>query len=403
MPKPFFISSPEEIKSAKTTDVYFVRTLEILKAKHLDTQKGYAEFTVGELPGHWPWACFCGLEEVVSLLEGIPVDLKALPEGTLFPARDQAGIRVPAMAVEGAYGSYCLYETPLLGLICQATGVATKAARLRQRVQKAQILSFGVRRMHPGIAPMLDRASYMGGADAVSSLVGAQAIGMEPRGTMPHALIVAFGEAKAAWKAFDELMPASVARVALIDTYSDEKAEALLAAQVLKGRLEAVRLDTPGSRRGNLADLVREVRWELDLRGFKKVKIIVSGGIDEGEIPPLVAAGVDGFGIGTAISNAPTVDFAMDLVEMEGRPCAKRGKLGGKKMPWACPRCLGYRVQVAREKAPSCATCHVKMKPMFHTFLQSGRRVGTLPKISVIRQQVLDQLKKVGKQERMNA
>ncbi len=394
-----WLASAEEIRQGLTTDVYFVRTLEVLKAKRLDRKVAYAEFTAGGLPEGRPWGIFCGLEEAVRLLEGIPVDLKAVPEGTLFPARDPMGVRVPVMAIEGAYGRYCLYETPLLGLICQATGVATKAARIRKAAETASVLAFGVRRMHPAIAPMLDRASYLGGCDGVSSLAGAKAIGKEPMGTMPHALMIAFGDQRAAWAAFDQVMPKSVPRVLLVDTYSDEKTEALLAAELLGKRLEGIRLDTPGSRRGDLCDLVREIRWELDLRGYGSVRIMVSGGIDEAQIPSLLKAGVAGFGIGTAISNAPTVDFAMDIVEMEGRPCAKRGKFGGRKEPWGCPRCLQVKVMPipGRSKGsghvPRCEACRKPLRPLFQTVLKAGKRVGRLPDAETIRGAVLDQLK----------
>ena len=391
----FHIASPQEIREGKTTDLYFVRTREILRAKGLSRKRGWAELTVSDLPQGWPWGVFCGLDEVLELLEGIPVSLWALPEGKLFPARDASGLRVPVMALEGAYADYCLYETPILGFLCQATGVATKSARLRKAAGRALILGFGVRRMHPAIAPMLDRASFIGGVDAVSSLAGAAAIGEKPRGTMPHALVVAMGGAPAAWKAFDEVMPASVPRIMLVDTYSDEKAEALEAARLVGKRLAGVRLDTPSSRRGNFAELIREVRWELDLRGFKKVQIIVSGGMDEEEIPALRSAGADGFGIGTAISNAKTVDFAMDLVEWEGKPCAKRGKLSGRKSPWQCQRCRRVSVAPSLNSGPRCPVCRQAMKPMFKAYLKMGQRAGASPKAGAIRRGVLEQLRKI--------
>lgn len=40
---------------------------------------------------------------------------------------------------------------------------------------------------------------------------------------------------------------------------------------------------------------------------------------------------VDGFGIGGYVSNADPIDFVLDIVEIEGIPTAKRGKLSGKK------------------------------------------------------------------------
>ena len=98
----------------------------------------------------------------------------------------------------------------------------------------------------------------------------------------------------------------------------------------MKGKLYAVRLDTPASRRGNFYRIFEEVRWELDLRGFKHVKLFASGGLDEKEVMELKPL-VDAFGVGTCISNAPVVDFAMDIMEIEGNPLAKRGKLSGAK------------------------------------------------------------------------
>lgn len=389
----FHVASPEEIRAGKVTDIYFVRTEQILKAKGLDRRRGWAEFTTGELPLNFPRAVFCGLEEAVHLLEGLPVNLYALPEGTFFPAYDETGVRVPVMAIEGPYGRFCRYETPVLGLICQASGVATRAAAIRCAAGKATVLGFGTRRMHPAVAPMLDRASFIGGCDAVSGVAGAERIGQAPRGTMPHALIIAFGDARKAWAAFDEVMPPSVPRIALVDTYSDEKEEALRAAELLGKRLAGVRLDTPGSRRGDMPKLVREVRWELDVRGYRHVKILVSGGIDERQVPSLVQAGASGFGVGTAISNAPAVDFAMDLVEMDGRPCAKRGKLSGRKAPWGCPRCRAFRVLPAGSRAPACSRCKKKMRSLWVQVLRQGRCVRKLPAPENIRSYVLAQLR----------
>lgn len=395
----FHVASGDEIKRGGTTDIYFVRTQKVLTAKGLATRHAHAEFTVGALPDGWPWAVFCGLEEIVTLLEGVPVDVAALPEGTIFPATDYYGVRVPVVTIAGPYGNYCAYETPALGLICQATGVATKAARVRRAAGTAHLLAFGTRRMHPAIAPLLDRASYVGGFDGVSGLSGARLLGIEPRGTMPHALIVALGNAAAAWKAFDDVMPAKVPRVALVDTYADEKADALAAADLLGKALAGVRLDTPASRRGNFPEIIREVRWELDLRGFTHVQIFVSGGLDETMIPALAAAGATGFGVGTAVANAPTIDFAMDLVELDRRPCAKRGRFGGRKQAWRCTACGGsgypaggWVVRPIHETRVRCPACGRRTQGLLQPVLRRGRLVRTLPTPTQIRERVLKQL-----------
>ena len=395
----FHHASDNEIKNGETTDIYFVRTKQIIKAKGLEKTPVIADVTPGKLPHGWPWGILCGIEEEAHLFKGIPVDVYAMPEGSIFRHEDYYGIREPVIRIEGAYGEFCVYETPMLGLICQASGIATRAARMRKIAGEKTLISFGIRRMHPALSPMIDRAAYIGGFDGVSSLSGAKIVGVKPVGTMPHALIIVFGDQVKAWKAFDEVISSDVPRVALVDTYSDEKMESIMAAETLKERLQAVRLDTPASRRGNFAELIREVRWELDIRGFKHVKIFVSGGLKEENIGELSKAGADAFGVGTSLSNAPTVDFAMDIVEIDGKLCAKRGKLGGRKQVWRCPKCLTDVVLPFDKPQPKCPLCGGKMEPMLKPLIKNGKIVAELPKPKEIREYVLKQIRKLSLEE----
>jgi len=391
----FHYATDEEIKRGETTDIYFVRTKQILEAKKMEKLRVVAEVTPGELPEEWPWGILCGIEEEAHLLEGCPVDVYAMPEGSVLYHKDHKGVREPVMFIDGPYGDFCLLETPLLGLICQASGVATRAARIKKVAGKKIVVAFGIRRMHPALSPMIDRAAYIGGFDAVSSLKGAEVIGAKPAGTMPHALIIALRDQVKAWKAFDEIMPPEVPRVALTDTYFDEKIESIMAAEALKDRLEAVRLDTPGSRKGDFAEIVREVRWELDVRGYQHVKILVSGGLNEKSVKLLSEAGAEAFGVGTSVSNAPTIDFAMDIVEIEGKPVAKRGKLGGKKQVWRCLECLVDTVLPFTAPKPNCPKCEGETQPMLKSLIKDGKIVAKLPKPQEIRQYVLKQLEKL--------
>ncbi len=102
-------------------------------------------------------------------------------------------------------------------------------------------------------------------------------MGRRPSGAMPHALMIIFralkGDLAQAWLWFGKTAPPDVPRVVLADTFLDEREESLIAA-----RLWGVRLDTPGSRRGDMLKIAREVRWALDLAGYRDVKIVVSGG-----------------------------------------------------------------------------------------------------------------------------
>jgi nicotinate phosphoribosyltransferase len=383
----FYVATPEEIRSGQTSDIYFFRTLDVLKKAGKHRTKVLMETTVQALPDAWPWAVFSGVEEAVNLLRGKAIDLRALPEGTLFPAKTPRGIPLPVLTVEGPYAEFCIFETPVLGFLCESSGIATKAARVRAAAGDRRVISFGIRRMHPALAPLIERCVYIGGLDAVTTPLGAAMLGQEPVGTMPHALTIVMGGPREAFRALQKHLEKKVPRIALADTYYDEKTESIIAAEEIKD-LAGIRLDTPSSRRGNFAQIVREVRWELDLRGFTKAQIYVSGGLDETSIPPLAEAGADGFGVGTSLSNAPTVDFAMDIVEREGKPAAKRGKFGGRKEPLRCVKCGTFEIGALK-----CPACGGKMAPALVTYLSRGKPAAELPGPDAIRKYVLEQLK----------
>src|SRR5512136_2034731 len=120
----FHSADPQDILDGRVTDVYFERTLAILKARGINPVVK-AEFIAKDLPDDWEWAIFAGLEEAMLLMKQLPVKVRAMREGTVFCPYE------PVMEIEGRYQDFCVYETALLGLICQASGVATKAARVK--------------------------------------------------------------------------------------------------------------------------------------------------------------------------------------------------------------------------------------------------------------------------------
>jgi nicotinate phosphoribosyltransferase len=386
----FYVATPEEIRSGQTSDIYFFRTLDVLRKAGKDRTKVLMEATVQSFPNGWPWAVFSGLEETVNLLRGRRIDVWALPEGTVFTAKTMRGIPVPALYIEGPYAEFCIYETPVLGFLCESSGIATKAARVRVAAGTRRVISFGIRRMHPALAPLIERCVFIGGLDSVTTPLGATMLGKEPVGTMPHALTIVMGGPREAFRALQKHIEKRIPRIALVDTYYDEKTESIIAAEEIKN-LAGVRLDTPASRRGNFASIVREVRWELDLRGHKDAQIYVSGGLDENAIPALAEAGADGFGVGTALSNAPAVDFAMDIVEREGKPAAKRGKFGGRKDLARCTKCGAFEVGAGK-----CPACGGRMEPALVKVLERGRDAIALPGPDEIRKYVLEQLRGKG-------
>ncbi len=382
-----YIPTFDEIKKGLTTDIYFRRTVEILKAKGLLDVPVKAEIFLKKLPADYRWGVFAGVSELLSLLEGKGVRVFGLPEGSLFFPGE------PVLVIEGPYGRFAEMETAILGVICQASGIVTKAARVKEAAGEKQVLSFGARRMHPALSVFIDRYAYIGGCDGVSVVLSAEKLGIKPTGTVPHALILVIGDTVEAMRAFDEVVSRDVKRICLIDTFQDEKFEAVRVASEFGERLFAVRLDTPASRRGDFREILKEVRWELDVRGFENVKIFVSGGLSEKDVMELRDL-VDGFGVGTSISNAPVFDFSMDIVEVNGKLLAKRGKLSGAKKVAICPRCVERHV-ILMEESGVCR-CGARLEELFVEMMKDGKRLSEEEPVDVLRGRVREEIKRYG-------
>lgn len=383
----FQIASGDSIKQGRITDVYFERVARSLEGRGINPLVSM-EVRATELPGDWEWAIFAGLEEVLELAQGLPVSLRSLEEGEVFHAGE------PVLQLSGKYLDFGVYETAILGLICQASGIATSAARCKHAAGERTVISFGARRMHPALAPMIERNAFVGGCDGVAVVESAVRIGEEPSGTMSHTLILCARDERVAFEAFDEYMGPDVKRVALVDTFQDEKFGALFAAEVLGDKLFAVRLDTPGSRRGDFPQIMEEVRWELDIRGFEDVKLFISGGIDEQKILDYNRY-ADAYGVGTHISNSRVVNYSMDIVEIDGVPMAKRGKKSGLKQLWSCPSCGAREQTLSSRDTRDCPECSVEMKAMLVDKLDGGERLLSDPTPRQIRSRVLKGLKTV--------
>ena len=392
MERKLFTADFDDIKAGRVTDVYFERTIKILKAKGIDKWVK-AEFIAKSLPDDGEWGVFAGLEECSRLFEGMKINVRSMPEGTVFRAYQ------PVLEIEGMYTDFGIYETAILGFLCQASGIATKAARCKKVAGDRAVISFGARRMHPAIAPMIERSAYIGGCDGVAVLMSGELIGADPVGTMPHALIIMMGNSVEATKAFHEVIDPMVKRVALVDTFGDEKFETIAVAEAMGEDLYGVRLDTPASRRGNFLRILEEVRWELDIRGHKHVKLFVSGGLDEYKISELNPI-VDAYGVGTAISSAKVVDFAMDIIEVEGKPLAKRGKMSGSKRVLRCDSCYNSVMIPLREisgtdlQKQDCP-CGGLSRDILLSHVDGGKIIGDRPAAKEIRDYVLKQLRHI--------
>lgn len=316
----FDIVPETAIESGRATDAYFLRTEEALEHAGRNPDV-VVEMTADQFPTG-EFELFAGVADIARLLEGRTVDADALPEGTLFDGG-------PVMRIEGPYLEFARLETSMLGFCSPTTAMATAALEARLAAPDTPLLSFGARHVHPSIAGTVDRSALIGGFDGFSHVAAGDLMDRSASGTMPHALMLCFGPGsqEAAWRAFDEAVDDDVPRIALCDTYDDEADEAVRAAEL---GFDSVRLDTTGSRRGDFRHIIRETRWKLDVAGHEDVDIIVSGGITPEAIRELRDV-VDGFGVGSHITNADPVDFALDIVEIDGEPTAKRGKLPGRK------------------------------------------------------------------------
>jgi nicotinate phosphoribosyltransferase len=388
-----WIATDKEIVEGKTTDVYFVRTKECLDKGNLSNTQVWAEVTTGGIPREGKQFLFLGLYDVLDLFlkANLDVNVYSIKEGTILPNKDINGVRIPFLIVEGKYGEFSIYETPMLGYLCFQSGVGTAAAKLRIAAQDKTLLSFGIRRMPPEIAPTIDRACYIAGFDGISCVLSAEKLGISPTGTIPHALILIEGGIAQAIQSFDKHIDRSVSRVALADTFNDERVEVLQALEALGDKLSGVRLDTPSSRRGSLEDIVQEIKWELKLRGREDIKIFLSGGLTEDTVNEYRNF-ADGFGVGTFVSNSPTIDFALDIVDIEGESIAKRGKFAGRKQVGYCNQCQVYLCDEYYKSTIECPLCGNTMEKMIKQVMEKGRILEEIPTELEIREFVKIQL-----------
>jgi nicotinate phosphoribosyltransferase len=353
----FNIVPESAIDEGRATDAYFLRTEEAL-AHAGKNPRVVVEVTADQFPTG-EFELLAGVADVARLLEGRNVDADAIPEGTLFDGG-------PVMRIEGPYLEFARLETSILGFLSHPSGMATAALRARLAAPETSLLSFGARHVHPSIAGTVDRSALVAGFDGFSHVAAGDLMDRTASGTMPHALMICFGPGNQedAWRAFDEAVDADVPRIALCDTYDDEVNEAIRAAEL---GFDSVRLDTTGSRRGDFRHIIRETRWKLDMAGHEDVDIFVSGGITPAAIDELADV-ADGFGVGSHITNGDPIDFALDIVELEGEPTAKRGKLSGVKSVYRTPD-GGHHVGLADAEAPAEGT------PLLEPLVRDGEVV----------------------------
>ncbi len=341
--------------TALITDLYEL-TMAQSYLEHHKTGKAVFSLFVRKLPENRNFLVACGLETLIKSLENfrfgdrelkylkglgifkdwfldylreleLDLELYALEEGTIFFQNE------PILQVEGPLPKAQIIETLVINLIHLETLIASKAVRNYLSAKGKTLVDFGLRRAHSPMAGLLSaRACYIAGFDGTSNLQAGMLYGIPVFGTMAHSYIMVFDQEEEAFRAFAESFPDRV--FLLIDTY-DTVEGARKALKLLKEGIKVlgVRIDS-----GEIPKLCKDVRKLFDQEGFRDVKILVSGGVDEYDIQKWASEGVpiDAFGVGTKLltsADAPYLDIAYKLVEYEGKPKFKESP-GKRTFPY---------------------------------------------------------------------
>src|SRR5438093_5352787 len=304
------------------SDVYFQRARKTLAGAHVDAVVAMDFFSSRA-------GVLCGVAEAVRLLSEI---LEADDEAWAVAEGADMDAKETVLRVRAPYSRFGVYETALLGMLSSCSGWATAAREILQAANGKREISVGARHLHPLVAPTMEYSAVVGGCAGCATPLGDQlALLKGASGTIPHAMILLFGDTVKAARDFAEQMGDDVLRIVLVDTFKGEAEEALRVAEALGKPLRGVRLDTPSERGGVTVDLVKEVRARLDLAGHPQVGIFVSGGLDATRIREFEAAQcpIHSYGVGMAISSAPPIAFTADIKEVAGKPMTKRGRIPG--------------------------------------------------------------------------
>ncbi|MGE5279946.1 MAG: nicotinate phosphoribosyltransferase [Deltaproteobacteria bacterium] len=241
-------------------------------------------------------------------------DVWAMPEGAVFFPNE------PVLRLTGSLIETQMVESFLLNTVNLATMVATKASRIVAAAGARGVYDFSLRRTHGMDASLkAARSAYIAGCRGTSNVLAAKLYGIPAVGTMAHSYIMSFSKEKEAFQAFFEAFPDRC--ILLVDTYDTLEGvrNAIQVAREFRSKgheLQGIRLDS-----GDIVALARAARRMLDAAGFRKVKIMASGDLDEYKIERFIKdkAPVDNFGVGTQMGasvDAPTLDVIYKIAEV---------------------------------------------------------------------------------------
>jgi len=282
-----------------------------------------------------------GIDEAIAVLKLCSEDWSGLEVNALYEG-DEVEPHETVMTIEGDYRLFAHLETVYLGCMARRSLVMRNVREVVEAANGKQILFFPARHDHWLVQTGDGWAAHVAGAIGVSTDAQASWWGGRGIGTVPHALIAAFGgdtvEASKAWaRQYANAMNVTV----LVDFWNDSVSTAIEVADALGDDLWGVRLDTSEglvdrSLWGEMGDfaptgvnhvLVRKVRDALDAAGHERVRIVASGGFTPEKIREFERVGVpvDAYGVGSSLLRGDN-DFTADIVMLDGRPCAKIGR-----------------------------------------------------------------------------
>jgi nicotinate phosphoribosyltransferase len=246
------------------------------------------------------------------------------------------------MTIEGDYSLFAHLETVYLGCMARRSLVMRNVTEVVDAANGKPIWYFPARHDHWLVQTGDGWAAHIAGAIGVSTDAQASWWGGRGMGTVPHALIAAYGgDTVAASQAFAEEYADEMNVTVLVDFQNDSVRTSLEVADALGPKLWGVRLDTSDKLvdralldemgefkpTGVAPQLVEKVRDALDAAGHTGVKIVVSGGFTADRIREFEDAGVpvDAYGVGSSLIRGEN-DFTADIVLLDGKPAAKVGR-----------------------------------------------------------------------------
>jgi len=324
----------ERMRDGYYSDKYFTRARDVLLAD------GYRSPVTLQV--------FCkasgflgGIDETIAILKLCAIEWPELVVSALHDG-DVISPWETVLLIEGPYDAFAHLETLYLGVLARRTKVGTNTRLVVEAARPKEVMFFPARHDHWLVQTGDGYAAHIAGAIGVSTDAQASWWGSEGIGTVPHAIIAAYGgDTVLATRKFAEHMAEDVRLVTLVDFENDCVRTSIEVARALGSRLYGVRIDTSemlvdksvidqmGRFRptGVCTQLVWNVRRALDAQGFQRVKIIVSGGFSVEKIHEFerLSVPVDAYGVGSSLFQG-RFDFTADVVQHEGQPCAKVGR-----------------------------------------------------------------------------